>query len=110
MSDVRCQMTPELDREVGALLPHCIFDPSPDRCFGCQDISLRSAGTTCPGVSSHTHAQAQPDGTARPASRSRLASRCRRSDDRCQMSDGFETGMDRRPLDPRRHDLCTPFR
>jgi hypothetical protein len=32
----------------------------------------------------HTHAQAQPDGTAGPASRSRLASRCQRADDRGQ--------------------------
>jgi hypothetical protein len=43
----------------------------------------------------HTHAQVQPDGTAGPASRSRLASRCRRSDVKGQMSDGFEPGMDR---------------
>jgi hypothetical protein len=35
----------------------------------------------------HTHAQVQPDGTAGPASRSRLASRCQRSDARGQMTD-----------------------
>jgi hypothetical protein len=36
---------------------------------------------------SHTHAQVQPRRTAGPASRSRLASRCRRSDGREQKAD-----------------------
>jgi hypothetical protein len=50
----------------------------------------------------HTHAPAQPDGTAGPASRSRLASRCRRSDGREQKAD--HTGPPRYS----RHDLRSP--
>ena len=51
-----------------------------------QAMSLRSAEACAPAYL-HTHAQVQPDGTAGPASRSRLASRCPRSDDREQRTD-----------------------
>jgi hypothetical protein len=93
MSEVRCQTAFVLDPRIE---PSCrgILHPSPDRCFGCQDISLRSAGTTCPGVSSHTHAQVQPDGAAGPASRSRLASRF--PENRGQRSENRPDGPSRR--------------